>query len=42
MSEAKQQKPSKRLSFSLDTWAVLIGLSLAALVRLGLVQHVSW
>lgn len=27
---------------SLDSWAVAIALLLAALVRLGLLKHVSW
>ena len=27
---------------SLDTWAVLLALLLAALVRLNLLSHVSW
>jgi len=32
----------KQLRLSLDGWAVLIALLLAALVRLGVLKHVSW
>jgi len=32
--------PIKRIS--LDTWAVVLSLALAALVRLGLIKTVSW
>ncbi len=28
--------------FSLDTWAVVLSLALALLVRLGLIKSVSW
>lgn len=27
---------------SLDSWAVILGLLLAALVRLGVLKHVAW
>jgi hypothetical protein len=27
---------------SLDSWAVILGLALAALVRLGVLKHVAW
>jgi hypothetical protein len=27
---------------SIDAWAVILSLALAALVRLGVVKHVSW
>jgi hypothetical protein len=33
-------KPRPKLS--LDTWAVLIALAAAALIRLGLLPHVPW
>ncbi len=31
-----------RFSFSLDTWAVLLSLGLALLVRLNVIRHVAW
>ncbi len=34
--------PAKKPLFSLDTWAVLLSLSLALLVRVGLIKFVSW
>jgi hypothetical protein len=33
-------KPSPKLS--LDTWAVLLALLAAALIRLGAIQHIPW
>ena len=33
-------KPSPKLS--LDTWAVLLALFAAALIRLGAIQHIPW
>jgi hypothetical protein len=33
---------SKRRIFSLDGWAVAVALLLAALVRLGVLKHISW
>ena len=33
---------TKRTTLSLDGWAVTIALLLAALVRLGVLKHVSW
>jgi hypothetical protein len=38
--EAAVAEKPKRLS--LDTWAVLLALALAALVRAGVVKHVPW
>lgn len=32
----------RRLSLSLDAWAVLIALGLAALVRGGVLKHIPW
>lgn len=32
----------RHLSFSLDTWAVLAALALAAFVRAGILKHVPW
>jgi hypothetical protein len=34
-------KPVRHL-FSLDTWAVVLGLLLAILVRFGAVKHIPW
>lgn len=34
-------KPSPR-RLSLDSWAVILGLAQAALVRLGVLKHVAW
>jgi hypothetical protein len=34
-------EPKKRL-FSLDTWAVLLALAAALLIRAGLLTHVPW
>jgi hypothetical protein len=33
---------SKRRTLSLDGWAVAVALLLAALVRLGVLKHISW
>jgi hypothetical protein len=33
-------KPAPRLS--LDTWAVLLALAAAALIRFGLIHHIPW
>ncbi len=50
MSETKNQvgtekqnevKPVPR-RLSLDSWAAILGLVLAALVRFGLLKHVTW
>ena len=40
MSEAQQAAAPKR--FSLDTWAVLLAFTLAALVRAGVFKHIPW
>ena len=34
--------PAKKFSLSLDVWAVIFSLSLALLVRLGIIPSVSW
>jgi len=39
---AERSRRFKRLDFSLDTWAVLAALALAAIVRFGLLKHVPW
>lgn len=36
------EQAKKRFKLSLDSWAVWIALSLALLVRLGLVTRVPW
>jgi len=32
----------RKLSLTLDAWAVLIALGLAALVRAGVLKHIPW
>ena len=34
--------PQKRLSLSLDTWAVILSLVLALFIRFGVIPSVSW
>lgn len=34
-------KPRSR-ALSIDTWAVILALSLAVLVRFGLLKHIGW
>ncbi len=34
--------PQKKSTFSLDTWAVLLSLALALLVRFGVLKSVPW
>lgn len=34
--------PKPRTKLSLDTWAVLIALAAAALIRLGLLPRIPW
>ena len=43
MSSTSQslQEPKKRL-LSLDTWAVLLALAAALLIRFGVLTHVPW
>ena len=36
-----EPKAPKR-NLSIDSWAALLGLALAALVRAGLLKHISW
>lgn len=38
----KPEKKAFATSLSLDTWAVLLSLALAGLVRLGILKHVAW
>jgi hypothetical protein len=41
MSNQQATSP-RRLTLSLDTWAVLTAFALAAIVRFGLLKHVPW
>lgn len=34
--------PARKPLFSLDTWAVILSLALALLVRVGIIKSVSW
>jgi hypothetical protein len=40
--EDKETKSLSRKSLSLDGWAVATALALAALVRLGVLKHITW
>ena len=42
MSQTPKAAAAKPRRFSLDTWAVLLALVLAALVRVGVIKHVPW
>lgn len=42
MADQSNQAPKKSRGLSLDGWAVAIALLLTALVRLGVLKHVSW
>jgi hypothetical protein len=42
MSEAQQAAATTPKRFSLDTWAVLLAFTLAALVRAGVFKHIPW
>lgn len=43
MPDGKSQIPNKAAPrLSLDAWAVVLALAAAALIRLGLIQHVPW
>jgi len=42
MGEAQQAVTVKPKRFSLDTWAVLLAFTLAALVRAGVFKHIPW
>jgi hypothetical protein len=34
--------PRTRLSFSTDTWAIVLSLAVAIIVRVGLLKSVAW
>ena len=36
------EKPQKKSTLSLDTWAVVLSLALAFLVRFGVIKFVTW
>jgi hypothetical protein len=42
MANQSNAESRKTRNLSLDGWAVAIALLLAALVRLGVLKHVSW
>ena len=42
MSEVQPAVAAKTKRFSLDTWAVLLAFTLAALVRTGMFKHIPW
>lgn len=42
MSEAVETAATKKHSFSIDAWAVLLAFVLAALVRVGVFKHIPW
>jgi hypothetical protein len=42
MSEQPQSKAAPAPRLSLDTWAVLVALFAAALIRFGTIPRVSW
>jgi hypothetical protein len=39
---APQAAPKSAPKLSLDTWAVLLALAVAILIRLGVISHVPW
>jgi hypothetical protein len=41
-AEAKTEKGGSRWRLSLDTWAVVVALLLALLVRAGVLKHIPW
>jgi hypothetical protein len=41
-AELKAGKTESRWKLSLDTWAVVVALLLALLVRTGVLKHIPW
>jgi hypothetical protein len=41
-AERNTQEAQTRWSLSLDSWAVLLAVGLAILVRLGVFKHIPW
>lgn len=41
-AEANAEKTGSRWKLSLDTWAVLVALVAALLVRAGVFKHIPW
>jgi len=41
-NEANAVKPGRRWKLSLDTWAVVVALVTALLVRAGIFKHIPW
>lgn len=39
---SERTRKNSRFNFSLDAWAVLFALLLAAVVRFGIVKHIPW
>jgi hypothetical protein len=42
MSTTNQPAPAKKKWLSIDTWAVVLALAAALLIRAGILTHVPW
>lgn len=42
MSTTNQPAPAPKKWLSLDTWAVVLALAVALLIRAGILSHVPW
>lgn len=42
MSQPSQSTEKRTFHFSLDTWAVLIALAAALLIRMGIIPRIPW
>jgi hypothetical protein len=42
MSTTNQPPPTKKTYLSIDTWAVVLALAAALLIRAGILTHVPW